>query len=51
VLCEVEVPECFGKFICPDDCICSCPFWEDCMFEAEEMERDLEEACEDEEDC
>lgn len=32
-----SIPECYGEFICPDDCMVSCPYWEDCM---EERDRD-----------
>jgi hypothetical protein len=35
---EKEPPSCFGEFVCMDDCMCSCPFWEECMFESEERE-------------
>lgn len=38
-----EPPSCYGSFWCPDDCVCSCPWWEDCMLESEERERELEE--------
>jgi len=35
-LTDKQIPDCFGLFVCMDDCVVSCPFWEDCMFEADE---------------
>jgi len=40
---ESYLPDCFGTFWCPDDCIVSCPYWEDCMEQHDEME-DKEES-------
>lgn len=28
-----KIPDCFGEFWCPDDCIVSCPYWQECMDE------------------
>lgn len=28
---DFTVPECYGDFVCADDCMVSCPFWEECM--------------------
>lgn len=33
-------PECFGTFWCPDDCIVSCKYGEECMDESNEEEED-----------
>lgn len=35
-----EVPDCYGEFICLDDCIVSCYYWENCMFENENPEHE-----------
>lgn len=37
---DIEIPDCYGQFHCPDDCMVSCPFWEDCMHEGDEDEYD-----------
>lgn len=35
----MTLPSCYGSFVCLDDCVVSCPVWEDCMFESEEEDR------------
>lgn len=27
------IPDCFGEYVCPDDCNVSCAYWEECMEE------------------
>lgn len=39
---EKEPPSCFGEFVCMDDCMCSCPFWEECKSESEDREDECE---------
>jgi hypothetical protein len=34
------IPECFGRFVCLDDCMVSCAYWEECMEASEEEEEE-----------
>lgn len=35
---SIPIPNCYGRFVCLDDCLVSCPYWEDCMQEADDHE-------------
>lgn len=36
----IELPSCYGEFVCMDDCIVSCKYWEDCMERSNQSEQD-----------
>jgi len=44
-----NIPDCFGTFWCLDDCVVSCPFWEECKEIADEIEDEEEDYDEDDE--
>lgn len=29
------IPSCYGRFVCMDDCMVSCAYWEECMYSLE----------------
>jgi hypothetical protein len=41
----MKLPECFGQeaYFCLDDCVVSCPYWEECLMAGEEEDDDEEE--------
>jgi hypothetical protein len=45
-----KIPRCFGTFWCPDDCMVSCPYWQECEEALNEYEDEEEEWLEWEED-
>lgn len=38
--------DCYGHFVCLDDCVVSCPVWEECMAEEEREDSEDEEEIE-----
>ena len=35
-----DIPNCFGAFVCLDDCVVSCAYWEECKQENENPDDD-----------